>query len=244
MVGLFAGIGGLEMGLASAGFSPQLLCERDENAQRVLSHHFPNVPLVGDIHELRSIGDTEVLCAGFPCQDLSQAGKTAGISGLQSGTVQQVFRLIDNSPPPKWIVFENVPFMLHLDRGQAMAVITEELGKRKYRWAYRVINAQAFGLPQRRKRVVILASVDHDPRAALLTPEGKSMSVNKSAGAYGFYWTEGNTGIGWANDALPTLKGCQGRSKSRPLGRSKREPLITVIRMRVGLFSGRRGSGA
>jgi DNA (cytosine-5)-methyltransferase 1 len=207
VVGIFAGIGGLERGLAKAGFSTQLMCERDESAQRVLAQHFPNVPIVGDVHELRSIGKIDVLCAGFPCQDLSQAGKTAGIEGEQSGTVQQVFRLLDQSPKPEWILFENVPFMLHLARGEAMTVITRELEKRKYTWAYRVINAQAFGLPQRRKRVVILASIHRDPRAAILQSEGKPVVVGTSAKACGFYWTEGNTGIGWASDALPTLKG-------------------------------------
>jgi DNA (cytosine-5)-methyltransferase 1 len=207
VVGLFAGIGGLEQGLSNAGYSTQLLCELDESAQRVLSHHFSGVPLVGDIRELRSIGKTDILCAGFPCQDLSQAGKTAGIDGSQSGTVQEVFRIIDNSSQPEWVIFENVPFMLHLARGNAMKVITGELESRGYNWAYRVINAQAFGLPQRRKRVLILASLSHDPRAALLSPESAYAETDDQPKAYGFYWTEGNTGIGWAIDAIPTLKG-------------------------------------
>ncbi len=207
VAGLFAGIGGVERGFELAGFKTALLCELDESAQRVLESHFPAVPIFGDVKELRSIGQVDVLCAGFPCQDLSQAGQTAGINGRQSGLVSEVFRLLDAKVVPQWIVFENVPFMLHLDKGNAMRVLTKELEKRQFRWAYRIVNAQAFGLPQRRRRVVIIASREHDPRPCILNQEANQSPSKGTGHSFGFYWTEGNTGLGWAVDSIPTLKG-------------------------------------
>ncbi|MFJ9743637.1 DNA cytosine methyltransferase, partial [Streptomyces sp. NPDC101166] len=86
MVGLFAGIGGLELGLAAHGWRSELLCEIDTGAQAVLAAHFPGVPLHSDMTKLRALpSGIELVAAGFPCQDLSQAGRTAGITGSRSG---------------------------------------------------------------------------------------------------------------------------------------------------------------
>jgi DNA (cytosine-5)-methyltransferase 1 len=206
-VGLFAGIGGIELGLTQAGFHPSLFVESDPGAQAVLRRHFPQVPLVGEIQQLFGLGRTGVVCAGFPCQDLSQAGRTAGIGGSKSSLVNELFRLLDASCNPEWVLIENVPFMLHLGRGAAIRHIVEELEKRKFRWAYRVIDARAFGIPQRRRRVLFLASRHNDPRPVLLNEEAEKPTDEVECDAYGFYWTEGNTGLGWARNALPTLKG-------------------------------------
>ena len=94
VAGLFAGIGGIELGLREAGASTELLCEWWEPAQRVLTHHFPDVPVVGDVRELDRLPDVDLVAAGFPCTDLSQAGRTKGISGEASGLVAEVFRLL------------------------------------------------------------------------------------------------------------------------------------------------------
>ena len=211
MVGLFAGIGGIELGLASAGFDTELLCELDPAAQRVLRNRFPGVRLHDDVSTLKSLpSDCSVIAAGFPCQDLSQAGRGAGIDGSRSGLVTEVFRLLDCTDPD-WLVLENVPFMLQLDRGQAIRRLTSELGERGFRWAYRVVDARAFGVPQRRRRVLLLASRKHDPRPALFGQDGGTPEVLSPSGrACGFYWTEGNTGLGWAVDAVPTIKGGSG----------------------------------
>jgi len=157
VVGLFAGIGGIELGLHGAGHQSELLCEVMPEAQRVLTARFPDVPLHGDVRTLTGPPPADVLAAGFPCQDLSQAGRTAGIGGRNSGLVHHVFRLLD-CHEPRWLLLENVPFMLQLERGRAMTYLTESLGERGYRWAYRVVDARAFGPPQRRQRVLLLAS--------------------------------------------------------------------------------------
>ena len=215
--GLFAGIGGVERGLELAGHSTVLLCENDAAATRVLRRRFPQVAVFGDVRELDSVDGVDLVTAGFPCQDLSPAGRTAGIQGSKSSLVKEVFRLVDKDRPP-WLLLENVPFMLRLRRGSAMAFLVSELRRLKYSWAYRVVDTRAFGLPQRRRRVLLLASRDEDPRPVLLGDEAHSppekddysdfsrrLPLNQKA--CGFYWTEGTRGLGWAIDATPTLKG-------------------------------------
>lgn len=210
-VGLFAGIGGIERGLELAGFGPTMLCEVDRGASTVLAHRF-DCDIAGDVQTLPSLPACTVLSAGFPCQDLSQAGRTAGIRGKKSGLVGEVFRLLDGAGrAPDWVLLENVPFMLSLDRGQAMRHLTRQFGERGYRWAYRILDARAFGVPQRRRRVIFLASKTRDPRPALLgVDKGMPVEVPYEGRACGFYWTEGNRGLGWAIDAVPTLKGGSG----------------------------------
>jgi DNA (cytosine-5)-methyltransferase 1 len=207
--GLFAGIGGIELGLGKAGISTDLLCEVDPAAGLVLADRFPEVPIHQDVTTLESLPSVDLVAAGFPCQDLSQAGRTAGISGAQSGLVQHVFRLLDSAEePPRWLLLENVPFMLTLGRGEAMRYLTGELVSRGFKWAYRIVDTRAFGLPHRRLRVILLASKDADPRPLLFEDNVDPIEPEFEAGAWcGFYWTEGLRGLGWAVDAVPTLKG-------------------------------------
>lgn len=210
VVGLFAGIGGVERGLGRAGHRTLLLCENEPAAMAVLSHRFPEIDLHDDVRTLRVLPDeTTLVVAGFPCQDLSQAGLTKGLAGSRSGLVGEVFRLIEAHRTP-WLLLENVPFMLQLGRGEAMNVITERLESLGYRWAYRVVDSRAFGLPQRRRRIYLVASREGDPRHVLFADEAGPQSepeLNGHPVACGFYWTEGLRGLGWAVDAVPTLKG-------------------------------------
>lgn len=210
VAGLFAGIGGLELGLGRAGHHARLLCELDASARAVLEAHLPEVPLHDDVRTLdRLPRGTTLLAAGFPCQDLSQAGKTAGIAGARSGLVGEIFRLLERDRAP-WVLLENVPFMLQLARGQAMGVVVEAIERLGYKWAYRVIDSRAFGLPQRRERVYFLASLEEDPRPILFEGDAAADADSSSPSwdlACGFYWTEGIRGLGWAVDAVPTLKG-------------------------------------
>jgi DNA (cytosine-5)-methyltransferase 1 len=210
VTGLFAGIGGLEYGLSKSGHETTLLCENDPPAVAVLRHRFAHVQLHGDVRTLHNIPrETSLLAAGFPCQDLSQAGGTRGIDGARSGLVGEVFRLIEKRRVP-WILLENVPFMLQLARGQAMNVIASRLEELGYRWAYRVVDSRAFGLPQRRRRVYLVATRIGDPRTILFADKGEQLpepTLNGHPVACGFYWTEGFRGLGWAVDAVPPLKG-------------------------------------
>jgi DNA (cytosine-5)-methyltransferase 1 len=212
VAGLFAGVGGLELGLHRAGHDAVLLCENDPAAVAVLTTRFPGVRVHGDIRTLRSLTrGIALLAAGFPCQDLSQAGGVRGIAGARSSLVREVFRLLEVRAVP-WVLLENVPFMLQLQGGRAIARITSQLSALGYRWAYRVVDALAFGVPQRRRRVFLLASCVADPADVLLVDESPVVQRSRwnASRTVGFYWTEGNRGVGWAVDAIPTLKGGSG----------------------------------
>lgn len=212
--GLFAGIGGIELGLEAAGFRTELLCEIDPDAIAVLEARFPGVELAADVRGLKGLPKVDVLAAGFPCQDLSQAGTKAGIEGSQSSLVSEVFRLCQPSVSrPTWLMLENVSYMLRLDRGRAMTQLVRELEDLGFQWGYRVVDARAFGIPQRRQRVLFVASASEDVRGVLFADDSCSPEYNDTIGAvdptrgYGFYWTEGLRGLGWAQDAVPTVKG-------------------------------------
>lgn len=208
VAGLFAGIGGLELGLHRAGHRTELLCDVLPASRAVLVARFPDVEYRDDIARLRSLpASVDALCAGFPCQDLSQAGKTAGLGGSKSGLIGEVFRLLSRRRIPTVIV-ENVPFMLQLSSGNAMRSIVDEFERRGYRWAYRVVDSWSFGLAQRRERVFLVASRVLDPAQVLLTDDSPLPRPPTDLGRvpHGFYWTEGQGGLGWAVDAVPTLK--------------------------------------
>lgn len=180
----------------------------DPAARAVLRSRFPGVKVVCDVAKLKQLPrSTELLAMGFPCQDLSQAGTTQGVFGRASGLVWKAFDLVEKQRVP-WILIENVPFMLRLDRGRAIAAITSRLSDLGYKWAYRIIDARAFGLPQRRPRVYILASLKGDPASVLLDKdsEGNTQPALKSVGSIGFYWTEGNRGLGAVPEGTPPLK--------------------------------------
>ena len=216
IVGLFAGIGGLELGL-SRGIGqecePVLLSESWAPAIRVLEHNFPDVDINFDVRELKSLpSDVDLVTAGFPCTDLSQAGRMGGIQGNSSGLVSHLFgllrrrRSIGRALPD--ILIENVPNMLVLDRGKAILYLVEQLEDLGYSWSYRTVDSRFTGVPQRRRRVVLFASTAKDPRPILLDQDaGGPREDSFRKDAFGFYWTEGARGLGWAADAVPPLKG-------------------------------------
>jgi DNA (cytosine-5)-methyltransferase 1 len=212
VVGVFSGIGGIELGLQQAGHHIELLCDSDPAALRVLRRRFSATEVREDIHDLATLPEADCLCAGFPCQDLSQVGGTSGINGAKSGIISTLFRILDHTQKrPNWILIENVPFMLRLDGGRAIHFLVSNLEQLGYKWAYRTIDTRAFGLPQRRLRIFLLASLDGNPDDVLLSEDQPSLRVDESDNsARGFYWTEGNRGIGWAIDAIPPLKGGSG----------------------------------
>jgi DNA (cytosine-5)-methyltransferase 1 len=205
--GLFSGVGGFEYGFGSRDFQTVFLCEIDEACRRVLTHHFDGVRIFRDVLSFTRLPRLDILTAGFPCQDFSQAGRTAGMSGAQSGLFDEIIRLIETAQRrPTWVVLENVPFLLHLKCGEAMAHIVSRFDSLGYRWAYRIIDTIAFGRPQRRRRWFFVASTDGDPRDVLLSEDSTPHADPVIPNAFGFYWTEGNRGLGLAPEAIPPLK--------------------------------------
>lgn len=212
VAGLFAGIGGFEHAFAKAGYETAMLCEIDSAAKCVLEHHFAEATILGDIAGLSGLpSGVNIVTAGFPCQNLSMAGDKSGIEGSKSSIVSDLFRILQKSRPAV-VVVENVYFMLHLDCGRAMNWLLDRFEELDYRWAYRVLDTSGFGLPQRRRRVYLVASVDLDPRTVLFADE---CEVTESLPAsidvpLGFYWTEGRTGVGITVDGIPPIKGGSG----------------------------------
>lgn len=217
VAGLFAGIGGLEVGMERAGHRTVLLNEVDSSARAVLQARFPSVRLTQDVRNLKALPNVDVLTAGFPCTDISQAGRKVGIAGKDSGLVNEIFRLLETAKQaPEWIVLENVSYLLKLNKGHGLSYVLQALESLGYGWAYRVVDARAFGVPQRRQRVIIVASLSHDPRTVLFSDNDDGLDYNDTVGPvdpdsmYGFYWTEGLRGLGWVKDAVPTVKGGSG----------------------------------
>jgi len=209
IVSLFTGLGALDLGLANAGHRVMAACESWEPARRVLKHHFPDIPVNEDVRTFKPTVEFDVLSAGFPCTDISHAGARAGINGEASGLVEHVFRIASENGP-RWILLENVPNLLSLHSGAGMQHITHRLQSLGYRWAYRTVDTRFTGLPQRRPRVIILASRDDAELESRLLAEDNPAPHSAQpdgTGAAGFYWTEGRTGLGLVSGALPTLKG-------------------------------------
>jgi len=162
-VSLFAGVGGFDLALERAGVPVVAAVEIDKNASGVLAHRFPNSTLFGDIQEVTGndllragfIPERGIITGGFPCQDLSVAGKRAGLAGGRSGLFWEICRLLDDLHP-KYFILENVPGLLSSNGGRDMGTVVGALAELGYGIAYRVLDAQNFGVPQRRRRVFIV----------------------------------------------------------------------------------------
>jgi DNA (cytosine-5)-methyltransferase 1 len=192
-VSLFAGVGGFDLALERNGVKVVASVEIDKKAQEVLKKHFPKSTIFGDItgvtgEQLIAAGfepRNGIITGGFPCQDLSVAGKRAGLGGARSGLFWEICRLLDETRAQNFIL-ENVPGLLNSNGGADMAVVLEALVERGYRVAYRVCDAQHWGVPQRRRRVFIvgcLGDSGRSPEEILAIPESRAgyLAESKSA---------------------------------------------------------------
>lgn len=174
----FAGVGGFDLGLERAGWRTVAFAEIDPAACAVLSHHWPGVPNLGDVVALaeRAAGGERIAAldaaclwsAGFPCQDLSVAGKRAGLQGQRSGLVWPFLDLV-GIYRPRLLLIENVPGLLTSHRGRDLAALLGALVDLGYGVAWRVLDARFFGVPQRRRRIFIcgLRGEGDDPSCRL-----------------------------------------------------------------------------
>lgn len=173
---LFTGVGGFDLAFESVGMSVEWQVENDRFCREVLRKHWPGTRLYGDVRDVTAdnLGSVELICGGFPCQDLSVAGERAGLDGERSGLWHEYLRIAD-SIAPRWICIENVPGLLSSNDGKDFAVLLCGLtgfhpevpdggwgsggcceGPRR-RAFWRVLDTQYFGPPQRRRRVFIVA---------------------------------------------------------------------------------------
>lgn len=153
---LFSGIGGFSLGLERTGnFETAAFCEIDKAAQKVLKKHWPTVPIFEDVSTLSAKdlnGTIDVIVGGFPCQDISLAGKGAGLEGARSGLWFEFHRLIKEIKP-KWVIAENVAAL----RSRGLDQVLRSLAEIGYDAEWHCIPASAVGAPHRRDRVWIVA---------------------------------------------------------------------------------------
>ena len=152
---LFSGIGGFSLGLERAGMKTVAFCEVDKKCQQVLKKHWPGVPIFDDVSTLKGedIEETvDVICGGFPCQDISLAGKGAGLEGERSGLWTEFHRLIKEIKP-KYAIIENVSAL----RSRGLDQVLREISEIGYDAEWHCITAASIGAPHRRDRVWIVA---------------------------------------------------------------------------------------
>ena len=166
---LFAGVGGFSLGFERAGWSCRFQVEWDAHCQQVLAHHWPEVPRFGDVCDVNGaeLPPVDVLSFGSPCQDLSVAGKRAGLEGGRSGMFYEATRIIKEmrnatrNQYPRVAVWENVPGAFTSNAGRDFGAVLDEMvdcGALVVEWA--VLDAQNFGVPQRRRRIFLVAIFD------------------------------------------------------------------------------------
>ena len=173
VLSLFSGVGGFDMGLENAGMETVFQCEWDKHCRTILDHHWPTVPKWDDVSTLTGeyilahAPVIDVVAWGSPCQDLSVAGKRAGLEGGRSGLFYEGMRIINelrkasNGKYPRISIWENVYGALNSNKGEDFEAILKEMveaGSLLCEW--RVLDAQYFGVPQRRRRVFVVAVFD------------------------------------------------------------------------------------
>lgn len=161
-IDLFAGIGGIRAGLESAihecGFASECVftSEIKPHAISILKQNHPNEKIIGDITKVdaKDIPDFDILCAGFPCQAFSAAGKREGFADTRGTLFFDVERIL-KTKKPKGFILENVEGLVNHDKGRTLQVILSHLEDIGYKVSYKVINSKNFGVPQERKRIYI-----------------------------------------------------------------------------------------
>jgi DNA (cytosine-5)-methyltransferase 1 len=219
---LFAGIGGFDLGLErTGGFEVRWQVEIDEYCRRVLEKHWPHVKRYGDIREIiysyergrewerqqieysfsegcrpgAIIERVDVLCGGFPCQDISHAGKRAGINGERSGLWREMARLI-RMVRPRYVIVENVSGLL--DRG--MGEVVGELASMGYDAEWGCVSACAFGAPHTRERVFVLAYPTSER-------QGQLRRIRRAANSEetrNVHWSQAESAVGRVAHGIPS----------------------------------------
>ena len=165
------------------GWEAQFFSEIDPFPCEVLRHHHPTVPNYGDMTQYKEWkdGSVDVICGGTPCQSFSVAGLRKGIES-PNGQLMLTFGAILKKYQPRWMVWENVPGVLSSNRGKDFGTFLGMLGECGYGFAYRVLNAEYFGVAQRRRRVFVVGYLGDwkRPASVLFEPESLQGDLAKS----------------------------------------------------------------
>lgn len=157
-IDLFCGIGGIRMGMDSAGFECVFSADIDEECRNVYMNNFKEYPK-GDVSkiEIDDIPKFDILCAGFPCQPFSISGKKKGFEDTRGTLFFEICRIAEFKKP-NLILLENVKHLIHHDSGNTLKVIVKSLEKLGYNVNWKVLNALDYAVPQNRERIIIVAS--------------------------------------------------------------------------------------
>lgn len=168
-ISLFTGIGGFDTGFEDAGMESVAQVEQNLDCLKLLEQRWPDILRLKDVKDARrdNLPAADLVCGGFPCQDLSVAGRRAGLAGERSGLWFEFHRIIAEVKP-RWVVIENVPGLLSSNGGRDFAVILRGLVECGYGVSWRVLDSQYFGVAQRRRRVFIVASLGSGRSAQVL----------------------------------------------------------------------------
>jgi DNA (cytosine-5)-methyltransferase 1 len=189
-VSLFAGVGGFDLAMERNGVNVVANVEIDKHCQALLERKFPNSKQFNDVttvtgKDLIDAGfnpSRGIITGGFPCQDLSVAGKRAGLAGSRSGLFWEIARLVEETQT-QWFILENVPGLLSSNEGKDFGVVLGQMADLGYSVAWRTLDAQHFGVPQRRRRVFIVGNRignDKHPAEVLFKSEGLRRNLKTS----------------------------------------------------------------
>ena len=191
---LFAGIGGFDLGFEQAGFTTAWQVKIKPECRAVLADHFPHARQFADVRTaLPDLWRVDVICGGFPCQDVSTMGRRARLGGKRTGLFFDAMRIV-STLKPRWLVLENVPGLLSSNDGRDFETVIATLAECGYLGYWRMLDARYFGVPTKRRRIFMVAGLGEYPPVCLLADTGP---VGRVSGK-----TE--TGSPWA-DAHPTL---------------------------------------
>ncbi len=165
----FSGVGGLDLGFERAGIETVSVSEIDPYANAVLAERFPDAPNLGSITEVdaNDIPEADIWSGGFPCQDLSVAGKRAGFAGKRSSLAFTFLDAVEQRRP-RWLVLENVPGLFSSNKGADFGRLLYEMEQLGYGVSWRTLDARYFGVAQRRRRVFLVASLESDRAGEVL----------------------------------------------------------------------------
>ena len=178
-----SGIGAPEQAWTDLGWKPLWTSEIEPFPSAVLAERHPEATNLGNMEEIdpheaiETYGRPDVVCAGTPCQSFSVAGLRGGMVDPRGNLALVYLRLVD-AMRPAWVVWENVPGVLSSGQGRDFGSFVGALGQLGYGWAYRILDAQYFGIPQRRRRVFVVGYLGDWRRAAAVLFERTSMRRN------------------------------------------------------------------
>lgn len=206
-ISLFTGIGGFE----SAKHNPILMCEKDIHCQEFLSRKYNDIEIIDDVNTLASkknkLPKVDVVAGGWPCQDLSVAGKQKGFNGKQSILFYKLLEIAIKSRS-ETIVAENVPNLLNIEEGKVFVDVLNELKNAGFcHIAWRILNTREFNIPQQRRRLFIVASKDKQIAKNLFNKVNVKISTPKNKiKVSGFYQSAGTHSICYSENFVPTIK--------------------------------------